>query len=73
MSVLEKQIPGDYLMLVGFVMIVLGWLIAQWGWIFGGVLFFLVGCTTFEQEGEKDGRGRQGEQLEPVKPPGPPS
>lgn len=44
----DRSIPGDYLMVVGFLMIAIGFLfVHQWGWVLGGILFFLMGCGMF--------------------------
>lgn len=50
-GVLDKPIRGDYLMALGFGMTSVGFVVFhQWGWVLGGILFFLIGCGMFAPE-----------------------
>jgi hypothetical protein len=72
-AVLEKPIPGEFLMVAGLLMVPYGWFIAHhWGWILGGVLVFFFGTQYLKplECGEKE-RGCQGEgdgTLKPLEP-----
>lgn len=73
MSFLDKPVPGDYLMLIGFGMCALGMWYREFYMEIGGFALFLAGVFTLKPiEGEKEEGGRQEEGEESENPLGHP-